>query len=253
MIDLNRRSFIKGSLATLAALLCPKSLWAMGEEAQVAIALLGEENLRPTAVEQLMWEIRKRTSMDVREKPVLIQPESPHLYEYPLLVWIGDGPFEPLSEARRQALSRYLRAGGTLFIDDASLRGDDRFDQGIRSEIAALWPDRPLNRTSNDHTIFRSFYLLEHPYGRMPRQQYLESVEYDDRTPLIYGRNDLFGAMGRDPLGHWLLPMEGSEHQRELAFRMGLNLLMYATCSHYKRDQVHTLAIMRRRRWRVDP
>lgn len=248
---MDRRDFLKGGLAALACLALPKALWAMGADAEVGIAILGDENIRPTSVEQLMWEIRKRTSIKVREAPRIIQPEDQDLYWNPLLVWIGDGPFEPLSEDRRERLSRYLRAGGTLFIDDASMKGDDRFDQCIRDEIARLWPDRPLQRSTNDHTVYRSFYLLEHPYGRLTRQQYLETIEYDDRTPVMYGRNDLFGAFGRDPLGNWLLPIEGPESRREMAFRMGLNLVMYATCSHYKRDQVHTLTIMRRRRWRV--
>jgi hypothetical protein len=33
---------------------------------------------------------------------------------------------------------------------------------------------------------------------------------------------------------------------------MGINLLMYATCLSYKRDQVHVTEILRRRKWRVD-
>ena len=38
----------------------------------------------------------------------------------------------------------------------------------------------------------------------------------------------------------------------ELAFRMGVNLVMYALCLDYKTDQVHVPFIMRRRRWKPD-
>ena len=39
---------------------------------------------------------------------------------------------------------------------------------------------------------------------------------------------------------------------RESAFRFGVNLLMYATCLNYKRDQVHVPALLKRRKWRVE-
>ena len=44
----------------------------------------------------------------------------------------------------------------------------------------------------------------------------------------------------------------GGERQRELAFRMGVNLVMYSLCLDYKTDQVHVPFIMRRRRWKPD-
>jgi hypothetical protein len=40
----------------------------------------------------------------------------------------------------------------------------------------------------------------------------------------------------------------GGEHQREMAFRMGVNLCMYALCLDYKDDSVHLETIMNRRR-----
>jgi hypothetical protein len=45
----------------------------------------------------------------------------------------------------------------------------------------------------------------------------------------------------------------GGDRQREMALRMGINLVMYATCLDYKRDQVHVTEILRRRRWTVEP
>ena len=149
---------------------------------------------------------------------------------------------------------RFLRAGGSLFIDDATPPGDDRFDACVRRDVARLFPDRPLAEVSNDHTVFRTFFLLQRPFGRVQRADQLEGVDFDDRSPVLYGRNDLFGAFGRDSLGNWRMPVvPGGAGQREMAFRVGINLVMYATCLNYKRDQVHTTAILRRRRWRVEP
>ena len=43
--------------------------------------------------------------------------------------------------------------------------------------------------------------------------------------------------------------MPGGEAQREMAFRLGINLAMYALCLDYKTDQVHVPFILRRRQW----
>lgn len=252
-MKLDRRQFLAGTVALLAT---PKVVMAMGKDAEVGVGLLRHGpgyDQRPTAVEQLMWETTKRTSIDVRERPAVLSPEDPDLFRWPLLAWIGTAACEPFSAEAVQRLGRYLRGGGMLFIDDASPRGDDGFDRSVRREVARIWPDRPLEPVDNDHTIYRTFFLLERPYGRISRQDHLEGVAFDDRSPILYGRNDLFGAFGRDNLGSWHLPVEpGGSVQREMAFRMGVNLLMYATCLNYKRDQVHTTAILRRRKWRVD-
>ena len=63
----------------------------------------------------------------------------------------------------------------------------------------------------------------------------------------------MLGALSRAELGGWSLPViPGGNAQRERAFRLGINLVMYATCLNYKRDQVHVTAILRRRRWRIE-
>lgn len=249
----------RGALTLLGAaggLLLARRASALGSDDQVGIGLLqygSGWDKRPGAVEQLLWETTKRTSIDVREKPVFVAPDSPDLFRFPLVVWLGDSGFDPLPEPAAARLGRWLRAGGCLFVDDSSPPGVDAFDQSLRRELPRLLPGRELVRISNDHTIYRSFFLLEKPFGRTERQSFLEGVDLDDRTGLLYGRNDLFGAFGRDPGGSWRNAVTpGGDEQREMAFRMGMNLLMYATCLSYKRDQVHVTEILRRRKWRVD-
>ncbi len=253
-MPLDRRQFIA---AAGLGLLSARRAFAIGADAEVGIGLLQHgvgHDQRPGAVEQLMWEVSKRTSIDVREAPATVSPLDDDLFRHPLLVWIGTGPCEPLSDEAVARLGRFLRAGGSLFIDDATPPGDDRFDACARRAVARLFPDRPLAEVGNDHTVYRTFFLLQRPFGRVQRADHLEGVEFDDRSPILYGRNDLFGAFGRDSLGNWRMPVvPGGAGQREMAFRVGINLLMYATCLNYKRDQVHTTAILRRRRWRVEP
>ena len=38
----------------------------------------------------------------------------------------------------------------------------------------------------------------------------------------------------------------GNHHQREMAFRVGVNIVMYALTGNYKADQVHIPALLER-------
>ncbi len=52
----------------------------------------------------------------------------------------------------------------------------------------------------------------------------------------------------KDPLGTWeyeVIP--GGERQREMAFRLRINIIIYALTGDYKQDQVHLPFIMKRR------
>ena len=256
-MTMNRRKAITITAAASAGLMLPAKSWSIGLDSQVGIAVLDRGNsreLRPRCVEQLMWEVSKRTSINVREEPIYLKLTDESLFRNPFLVWFGRGEMTPLTEMERRRLSFYLRGGGTLLISDVSPLGDEAFDASIRTEMTRLWADRDWMRLSNDHTVYRTFYLLEKPKGRVARSDHLEGVIFDDRSPVIYERNDLFGAFGRERFGAWSMPVfPGGERQREMAFRTGLNLVMYATCLNYKRDQVHVTEILRRRNWRVQP
>ena len=102
--------------------------------------------------------------------------------------------------------------------------------------------------------LFRSIYLLRTPAGRVIAQPFLEAVITDGRAVVVYSQNDLGGAWARDSFGQWEYDVvPGGALQREQAFRLGVNLAMYALCLDYKTDQVHVPFIMRRRSWQAGP
>lgn len=254
----HRRQIISvcaGLCASLTFALQAKSAHSFGDREKVGVTFLkhGEgAQARPRSAEQLMWEVSKRTSIEVRESPRWVRPEDPKLLEDPLLVWLGRGEVPPFTPLARERLNLYLRSGGLLYIDDISPPGDDRFDRSVRARLKEIWPESRLSPVDNEHTIFRSFFLLDQPHGRLLRSGQLEHISFDDLSPILYGRNDTFGALGRSPTGEWLLPtLPGGGVQRERAFRFGVNLIMYSTCLNYKRDQVHTLTILRRRQFQA--
>ncbi|MEQ9175273.1 MAG: DUF4159 domain-containing protein, partial [Alphaproteobacteria bacterium] len=69
----------------------------------------------------------------------------------------------------------------------------------------------------------------------------------DGVSGVIIGFNDYAAAWATDLNGNPLLPVNpGGERQREMAYRFGVNLVMYALTGNYKSDQVHVPAILER-------
>ena len=59
--------------------------------------------------------------------------------------------------------------------------------------------------------------------------------------------NDLAAAWAQDDRGQWMFPVvPGSDRQREMALRTGVNIVMYALTGNYKADQVHVPALLER-------
>ncbi len=212
-------------------------------------------NPRPTALRRLGWEIEKRTSIDVELEPSILTPTSDNLHATPFLYFAGQREVELPSTTGIEALRRFLTFGGFMLIDSAEGSTDGAFDGSVRKLINAIFPQptKALEVVPADHVVYKSFYLLDRPLGRLAIAPAMEAVIRDGRIVAAYVGNDLGGAWARDDFGNHDFTCEpGGENQRELAFRMGVNLAMYALCLDYKADQVHVPFIMKRRRWKPD-
>lgn len=251
IIRRNIRFFICVICAICGFILSPHHIFAMGDASKFTFAQLeysgGNWNPRPNAGKRLMWELIKRTSVEARIDTVIHRADDANLFEYPFLYMSGDQEFPPLSEKEINNLKLYLEFGGTLLIDDCIGKSDFGFDKSIRREIQRLFPNKPLEKLPTDHTIFKSFYLLNQAYGRIMEKSYLEGITIEKRAAIIYSHNDLGGAWAKDPLGNWeYQAIPGGETQRAMAFRLGINIIMYALTGDYKQDQVHLPFILKR-------
>ena len=201
----------------------------------------------------MAWEIAKRTSIDVELEPRVVALDSDALHETPLLYLAGDREFDVPRQRDIAALRRFLTFGGFLIIDSAEGSTEGAFDYSVRRLIDAVFQP-PLSRLElvpGDHVVFKSFYLIDRPVGRLSISPVLEGILHDSRLVVAYSQNDLGGAFARDNFGNYEYQcVPGGHQQRQLAFRMVVNLVMYALCLDYKTDQVHVPFIMRRRRWR---
>ncbi len=177
------------------------------------------------------------------------------LHETPFHYLTGEKAIELPSNNVIEALRRFLTFGGFLLVDSAEGSTDGAYAGSVRKLISAIFPPpaKSLEIIPTDHVVYKSFYLLDKPVGRLAVAPAMEGVLRDGRLVCAYIPNDLGGAWARDDFGNYDFTCEpGGEKQRELSFRLGVNLVMYALCLDYKSDQVHVPFIMKRRRWKPD-
>ncbi|MEQ1505060.1 MAG: DUF4159 domain-containing protein [Myxococcota bacterium] len=242
---MNRRQLLVGG----ASLAVASRARAFGEPSRVDIAEidLGQGTLsRPNAWKRLLYEVKGTTSVECEARSVRLKPEDPALFEHPFSVLIGSGGFAMPSDAGLEQIERYLSYGGFLVVDDTTAAENGPFDQSVRELVERMFPTRPLGPLPSDHSVYRSFFLLKEPLGRVDRFPYLEGVTSDTHSPLVYVRNDLSGALDRGDDGRSINPcVPGGESQRREAIKLGINLVLYSLTSNYKKDQAHVKQLMK--------
>ena len=248
---MKRRHLLLG----LPALALAGSARAIGPRSEVGVGRLqhgGTWDTRPEALRRLLWEAGKRTSIDVARDSVVVSldaatPEGAELFWQPLVFMTGEGDMPAFDAQKRARLERHLRFGGTLVVDAPS--ATDPFYAAAKREIAAVLPGSVPRALDAEHVVYKSFYLLDEAVGRTKDDKHLYGVDIGGRAAVILSTNDLLGALERDRFGTWRFDCEpDGESQREMAFRLATNLLMYATCLDYKADQVHIPFIMKKKR-----
>ncbi len=205
--------------------------------------------LSAVGLKSLMSVVVGRTSVEEG----LVQPvdlATDDLAVYPLLYWpVTDVQATP-DKATIGKLNTYLANGGLILFDkrspEDSVAGNTatlrRLTEGL--DIPALEP------VPDGHTLGKSFYLLDSFPGR-----YTDGTVWVEKTPsdqndavssVVVGSNDWAAAWAEDETGSPMVQIDGGQHQREMAYRFGVNLVMYALTGNYKSDQIHTPIILQR-------
>ena len=226
-------------------------------ETRLAYVLTGAEEIdgrSRAGLAGLSEVIERRTSVELGA-PIGVQPGRDELAFFPLLYWPIRQGAQPLSAEAAHRLNRYLRTGGMILFDTQDQQG-----RGLGGAAALSARDLrrllrglnlpPLELVPDDHVLTKTFYLLEDFPGRWAGGQLWTEAGEGGEYPvssIVVGANDWASAWAVDPLGRPLYPTTpGGEHQRELAYRFGVNLVMYALTGNYKADQVHVPAILQR-------
>jgi hypothetical protein len=228
-------------------------------ETRLAYVLTGLEELdemSKAGLEGLTLVLNRRTAVDAGE-PRGVNLAVDDLNLFPLLYWPVRSDHPDLAAGVAERLDAYLRQGGMILFDtgDAAtlIPGQSSAGPGaqrLRQLLAGLNLP-PLLPVPEDHTLTRSFYLLQDFPGRFTG----DTVWVDQGEPsindgvssVIIGSHDWAGAWAVDELGMATYPVApGGERQRELSRRFGVNVVMYALTGNYKTDQVHIPALLER-------
>jgi hypothetical protein len=190
------------------------------------------------------WELIRRTSAPARLTASDVAADDSALLDEPFTVWLGGQAVAPLSEPEIRGLRRYLALGGVLFVDDSDPASGD-FGKSARNELQRVLPESPSIRLPSQHVLYKSYYLIDRPLGRVEGPPYLEAIVSGKVLRVLFSSHDLIGALARSNDEGWTFAMDAQ--QRELAIRLAVNLAMYVLCLDYKDDQVHAEELMRRR------
>ncbi len=228
------------------------------EDTRLAYVRTGVPSVDATSragLQGLSLVLNQRTSVEALP-PMGVDIENDELAFFPLLYWpvVAEQPLP--SDAALRRVNEYLKNGGSVLFDTRD-RGSSGLFGTVTPETERLralargLDVPPLATVPPDHVLTKSFYLMQEFPGRWADGQVWveaqESRHNDGVSPIIIGANDWAAAWAVDDAGRAMFPaVPGGERQREMAYRFGVNVVMYVLTGNYKSDQVHVPAILER-------
>ncbi len=182
----------------------------------------GDWYANKTSMPNLIRFANQNLRMNIFPEEDIVEPGSPDIYSYPFIHMTGHGNVV-FSDAEAQNIRRYLLSGGFLHVDD-----NYGLDKYIRREMKKVFPELNFVELPYNHPVYNQKFKF--PNG-LPKVH-----EHDGKAPqgfgLIYqGRLVCFYSYECDLGNGWedQSVYNDPENLRQLALRMGANLLQYAT------------------------
>ncbi len=206
----------------------------------------------------LAFVTNSRTAADMG-RPIAIDPATDELSYYPLIYWPINEDAEIIGATTAARLNLYLKSGGTILFDTRD-QGSSGINADRLEEITRNLDLPAMTAIPSDHVLTKAYYLLREFPGRWTGGRlWVESLSgqsggassggrvNDGVSSIIVGANDWAAAWALNDAREPLYPaVPGGERQREMAYRFGINLMMYVLTGNYKADQVHLPAILER-------
>ncbi|MBZ5694683.1 MAG: DUF4159 domain-containing protein [Acidobacteriia bacterium] len=187
----------------------------------------------PKADRQFLMALRRLTRIQARSTEQVVDLDSDEIYDYP---WVYAVQVESWSftDAEAKRLRDYLLKGGFLMVDDFHGTADwQNFMEGMRMVL----PNRPIEDLNDNDEIFHVLYDLGERF-QVPGEQYVatgRTYEKDGYVPKWRAIRDDKGRvmvaichnMHLGDAWEWADTAEYPEKFASLAFRVGLNYIMY--------------------------
>ena len=235
-------------------------------ETHLAYVITGDpqvDALSAAGLRGLSDVLQRRTAIEPGG-PIGVNIETDELVFFPLLYWPIAPSQRDLSDEALAKIDSFMKTGGTIVFDTRDQqnvelnattfsRGPSADGPGVRRlrEVLRGLDMPPLAPVPEDHVLTKAFYLMQEFPGRYAGGTVWVESEIgganDGVSSVIVGSNDWAAAWAIDEQGRYLAaPVPSGNQQREMAYRFGVNLVMYAFTGNYKADQVHIPAILER-------
>jgi hypothetical protein len=212
------KNVVAGALIALA------SINAQAQNLQLGLLVYsggGDWYANPTALKNLAAFCNEQlhTSLDTKEAQV--EAGSPDLFNYPFVHMTGHGRWA-VSDAEAKNIRKYLESGGFLHIDD-----NYGMDPYVRPALKKIFPELDLVELPFNHPVYHQKFEFKnglpkvHQHDEKPPKGY--GLIYKGRLVCFYSYETDLGDGWEDPDVHHDTP-----EQRQLALRMGANLVQYA-------------------------
>jgi len=191
----------------------------------------------PKADRQFLIAMHRLTRIDGRPYEQVVSPDSDEIYNYPFVyaVMVHTWSF---NDAEAKRMREYLLKGGFLMVDDFHGTQDwEDFMRGMRE----IFPDAekyPVEDLQDKDEIFHVLYDMDDRF-QVPGEQYIRSgqtYEKDGYVAKWRGIRDDHGRimvaichnMHLGDAWEWADDPEYPEQFSSMAFRVGLNYVMYS-------------------------
>ncbi|GBF25698.1 hypothetical protein MnTg02_00730 [bacterium MnTg02] len=229
-----------------------------GDEATDRVSRLG--------LQGLSYVLSMRTAVEPAE-PMAVDVVSDELAFFPLLYWPIRSDAKALPEPTLAKIDAFMKQGGMIIFDTRDyqmttpLRGqyETPGNRALQRILGRLDIPR-LEPVPQGHVLTKSFYLLDdfpgrwdggalwvEAQGEQTATNERRSRRSDGVSSILITSNDFASAWAQDDRRRPLFPVvPGGDVQREMAYRAGVNIVMYALTGNYKADQVHIPALLER-------
>lgn len=189
----------------------------------------------PTAIPYMLYQINKRTDLPVYVNTEGLNVATDELFEHTVVYLTAHVKFS-FNEKETENLSRFLKRGGTLFLDDCYNRGSP-FAASVRPEVSKMIPgaepDMILEEDTKISDVFKMTYKTPFPGSSPLYGAPWQYFTLDDRPAVFFSPNDdgcgweiSTPPSASNPIGEGI-GHGGDNRQREMMYQWVTNWMLY--------------------------
>lgn len=146
--------------------------------------------------DHFLVKAEKESAISTSRRFHAVKLASDELFEFPLVIMTGEGPFQ-LTEQERENLRAFVDRGGFLLASAGC--SSSEWDHSIRGELARIFPENPLAVIGMDHPVFHTVYDINRLSTKSGTPRPLEGITVHGHLGVLYsveGLNDTAHTQG---------------------------------------------------------